>query len=490
MTETCVIEIQDYKNMKLKNLSPTTRRKCVERLKFKDPKARYMSSVKLGRWDGSFSYCSIGGQTYINFLSILYPIIEADGYDFKVDDLRKIENMYFPKIDKFLFSDTIWPETHRLSGQKVELMDHQVLAVNSLLENMSASIEAATSAGKSLICASLAKMAETYGRTITVVPNRDLVDQTYNDFIMLGLDAGKLYYGQKDLSNKHIICTWQSLNNIVKGKKNEIILSAEDLDTLLDGVVMTIQDELHLATSQVLFYINSQLFKDIPLCYGMTGTIPKEEHLREALRANFGEIVYSIPAKELQDLNILAKCHVKINHIQFNPKPTFRDYSSEKKYVNTNEEVLDMLAQDVINMSQEIKGNTLVLVENIETGKILKDKIPGSVFLYGNVKSKDRIKEYKEVNNEDNKVIIATYGIASTGISINRLFNLVLVNAGKSFTRTIQSIGRGLRIAKDKDFVNIFDYAMNTKYSTRHLSERKTYYKESEYPFEIIKRKI
>jgi type I site-specific restriction endonuclease len=110
--------------------------------------------------------------------------------------------------------------------------------------------------------------------------------------------------------------------------------------------------------------------------------------------------------------------------------------------------------------------------------------------LYGNVKSKDRIKEYKEVNNEDNKVIIATYGIASTGISINRLFNLVLVNAGKSFTRTIQSIGRGLRIAKDKDFVNIFDYAMNTKYSTRHLSERKTYYKESEYPFEIIKRKI
>jgi hypothetical protein len=39
-----------------------------------------------------------------------------------------------------------------------------------------------------------------------------------------------------------------------------------------------------------------------------------------------------------------------------------------------------MLAQDVINMSQEIKGNTLVLVENIETGKILKDKIPGSVF--------------------------------------------------------------------------------------------------------------
>lgn len=490
MTETCIIEIQDYKNMRLKNLSPSTRRKCVDRLKFKDPKARYMTSVALGRWDGTFSYCTVGGQTYINFLPILYPIVESDGYDFEVIDNRPLESIYFPKIDKDLFSNRNWPLEHRLSGQPVELMNHQVMAVNALLENMSATIEAATSAGKSLICASLAKMAETYGRTITVVPNRDLVDQTYADFIMLGLDAGKLYYGQKDLTNKHIICTWQSLNNIVKGKKNEIVLSAEELDTLLDGVIMTIQDELHLATSQVLFYINSQLFKDIPLCYGMTGTIPKEEHLREALRANFGEIVYRIPAIELQNLNILAKCHVEINQLQFDIKPTFRDYSSEKKYVNTNKEVIDIIAKDVIQISQAEKGNTLVLIENIETGKLLQEQIPNSVFLYGNTKSKDRIKEYKEINNEDNKVIIATYGIASTGISINRLFNLVLFNAGKSFTRTIQSIGRGLRIAKDKDFVNIVDYSVNTKYSSRHLGERKTYYKESQYPFEIIKRKI
>ena len=490
MPETCIIEIQDYKNMRLKNLSPKTRRKCSDRLKFKDPKARYMSSVKLGRWDGTFSYCSIGGQTYINFLPILYPIIEEDGYEFEVVDNRDLDHLYFPKIDKNLFSDVVWPETHRLANQPVELMEHQVNAVNALLENMSASIEAATSSGKTIICASLAKMAETYGRTITVVPNRDLVDQTYNDFIMLGLDAGKLYYGQKDLTNKHIICTWQSLNNIVKGKKNEVILSAEELDMLMEDVIMTIQDELHLATSQVLFYINSQLFKDIPLCYGMTGTVPKEEHLREALRANFGEIVYRIPAKELQELNILANCHVDINHLQFNIKPTFRDYAAEKKYVNTNKEIIDILAKDVIKLSQSEKGNTLVLVENIDTGKLLQEMIPNSVFLYGNVKSKDRIKEYKEVSTEDNKVIIATYGIASTGISINRLFNLVLFNAGKSFTRTIQSIGRGLRIAKDKDFVNIFDYAINTKYSSRHLTERKNYYKESQYPFTITKRKI
>jgi superfamily II DNA or RNA helicase len=490
LSETCIIEIQDYKNMRLKNLSPTTRRKCVERLKFKDPKARYMPSVKLGRWDGSFSYCSVGGQTYINFLPILFPILETDGYDFEVIDKRALDHLYFPEINKDLFSDKVWPDVHRLAGQKVELMDHQVKAVNSLLQTMSGSIEAATSAGKSLMCAALAKMAETYGRTITVVPNRDLVDQTYADFIMLGLDAGKLYYGQKDLTNRHIICTWQSLNNIVKGKKNEIILSAEELDTLMEDVVMTVQDELHLATSQVLFYINSQLFKDIPLCYGMTGTIPKEEHLREALRANFGEIVYRIPAKELQDLNILAKCHVEINQLQFDEKPKFRDYADEKKYVNSNNKVIDIIAKDVIKMSQMEKGNTLVLVENIDTGKLLQEQIPNSVFLYGSVKSKDRQKEYKEINDEDNKVIIATYGIASTGISINRLFNLVLFNAGKSFTRTIQSIGRGLRIAKDKDFVNIVDYSINTKYSSKHLSERKSYYKESEYPFEIIKRKI
>lgn len=87
----------------------------------------------------------------------------------------------------------------------------------------------------------------------------------------------------------------------------------------------------------------------------------------------------------------------------------------------------------------------------------------------------------------DNTIFIATYGVASTGISISRIFNLVLFEAGKSFTRTIQSVGRGLRVAKDKDYVDIYDICGSNKFSARHLGERKTFYDECEYPYNEVK---
>ena len=86
-----------------------------------------------------------------------------------------------------------------------------------------------------------------------------------------------------------------------------------------------------------------------------------------------------------------------------------------------------------------------------------------------------------------NKVIIATYGVAAVGINIPRIFNLVLIEPGKSVVRVIQSIGRGIRKAKDKDFVQIWDITSTCKFAKRHLTHRKKFYKEANYPFTIEK---
>ena len=83
--------------------------------------------------------------------------------------------------------------------------------------------------------------------------------------------------------------------------------------------------------------------------------------------------------------------------------------------------------------------------------------------------------------------MIATYGVAAVGINVPRIFNLILVEPGKSFIRVVQSIGRSLRVAKDKDHARIFDITSTCKYSKRHLAERKKYYKEMEYPYTIDK---
>ena len=142
---------------------------------------------------------------------------------------------------------------------------------------------------------------------------------------------------------------------------------------------------------------------------------------------------------------------------------------------------------DVIaNMAET--GNTLVLVDRIKAGEGLLERLGDDVvFISGSMKSKDRKDEYDEVSEATNKIIIATYGVAAVGINIPRIFNLVLLEPGKSFVRVIQSIGRGIRKAQDKDSVQIWDITSSAKFSKRHLTERKKFYKEANYPFTVEK---
>jgi superfamily II DNA or RNA helicase len=97
--------------------------------------------------------------------------------------------------------------------------------------------------------------------------------------------------------------------------------------------------------------------------------------------------------------------------------------------------------------------------------------------------SADRKEHYDEVAEVSDKIIVATYGVAAVGINIPRIFNLVLLEPGKSFVRVIQSIGRGIRKAQDKDFVQIWDITSTSKFAKRHLTTRKKYYQEAKYPY-------
>jgi superfamily II DNA or RNA helicase len=117
---------------------------------------------------------------------------------------------------------------------------------------------------------------------------------------------------------------------------------------------------------------------------------------------------------------------------------------------------------------------------------LLSDR-PDVVFVSGATKAAERKEHYDEVAEATDKVIIATYGVAAVGINIPRIFNLVLLEPGKSFVRVIQSIGRGIRKAEDKDHVQIWDITSTCKFAKRHLTKRKQFYKEANYPFTIEK---
>jgi superfamily II DNA or RNA helicase len=194
-------------------------------------------------------------------------------------------------------------------------------------------------------------------------------------------------------------------------------------------------------------------------------------------------VINKLAASELQGRGVLASCHVNI--LQLQDKVAFTNYQSELKHLLENEKRLDRISNIISKISAS--GNTLILVDRVNAGTELVKRIDGAVFVSGKTKEKDRKEEYDEVATSDHKVLVCTYGVAAVGINIPRIFNLVLIEPGKSFVRVIQSIGRGIRKASDKDDVQIWDITSSCKFAKRHLTQRKIFYKEAQYPFTIEK---
>jgi superfamily II DNA or RNA helicase len=469
-------------NIKLEGLAVETRRKIVNKLKFELPYARHMPAYKLGRWDGTKTYFSIGGTGYLAHLDIILPIIESDGYDIEVEDLRQHQDITFTPVTENYWADQgkTWPKGHPEAGTPIVLRDYQYDVINKFLENPQSLQEVATGAGKTITTATLSALCEPYGRTMVIVPNKSLVVQTEEDYKNLGLDVGVYFGDRKELNRTHTICTWQSLNVLEKKSHDTDSLS---LAEFCEGVNAVIIDEVHQAKAEVLTKLLTQNFRNCPIRWGLTGTIPKEQWEFQGILSSIGPVINRVSAYDLQQKDVLAQ--LSINILQTNDVQVFRSYQEEYSFLVTDPNRLDWISNKIKEVS--LNGNTLVLINRIDTGNKLIDLIPEAVFVSGGMKLDDRKEEYDEIKTSNNKIIIATYGVAAVGINIPRIFNLVLIEPGKSFVRVIQSIGRGIRKAEDKDHVEIWDITSACKYAKRHLTERKKYYKEAKYPFTITK---
>jgi len=483
---TVKLVILDEVNIKFENLSLEARKRLANTFKYEDPTARYRPAYKLGRWDGKVSMFGLGGNGYLSQLEKCLSILSDMDIDIdELEDLRTTPKIEFTPVTETYWADQgkVWPKGHQQEGKPIMLRDYQVDAINTFLSNTQSLQEIATGAGKTITTATLSQLAEKFGRTITIVPNKSLVEQTEEDFVAVGLDVGVYYGDRKDLNKTHTICTWQSLNILDKKSKNWDADVAITLAEFLDGVKTVIVDEVHMAKAEVLKNLLTQNLCNAPIRWGLTGTVPKDEFEAEPIFASIGPVVGGIKAHELQEMGVLSNLHVNV--LQLIDLPEFKTYQEELKYLVTNKDRMTYFSRLVKGIADS--GNTLILVNRIDTGKLLTEMIEGAVFISGEVKGKDRKEEYKEHATMDNKVTVATFGVAAVGINIPRIFNLVLLEPGKSFVRVIQSIGRGIRKAEDKDFVQIWDVTSTCKFAKRHLTTRKKYYKDAKYPFTLEK---
>jgi superfamily II DNA or RNA helicase len=488
----CKLIIKDEVNVKLEGLELGDRKALMKMFEYEKPGARYLPSVRLGRWNGKVSYFSLGGSTFVNLLPEILPLLDQAGYDIELEDGRQYQTTFnFKPVTEDTFSAYTWPKGHPKQGEAIKLRDYQIEVINNFLANPQSIQEVATGAGKTITTAALSYSIQDYGRSIVIVPNKSLVVQTEEDYKNVGLDVGVYFGDRKDYNKKHTICTWQSLNNLLKDTQaGEADFTIQDF---IEDVVCVMVDEVHMAKADVIKTLLTSTFSHVPIRWGLTGTIPKAIYEAQALYVSIGQVIGKLSAKELQDKGVLAQCHVNI--VQLKDDVEFTNYQSELKYLTEDSKRLDTIT-DLVNKISE-SGNTLILVDRIGAGKELQKRLssifsllkdaPDVAFVSGEMKLTERKEEYDEVATSNKKVIIATYGVAAVGINIPRIFNLVLLEPGKSFVRVIQSIGRGIRKAEDKDFVQIWDITSNCKFAKRHLTQRKAFYKEANYPFDLEK---
>ena len=106
-------------------------------------------------------------------------------------------------------------------------------------------------------------------------------------------------------------------------------------------------------------------------------------------RSSLGEVVHQVKAHELQEAGVLSTCHVQV--IQTAEWKEFKGYKEELKFLVSDEDRMTYVANMIQGIAET--GNTLVLVDRIESGNFLTERLADSVFISGKVKTKDRKEE-------------------------------------------------------------------------------------------------
>jgi superfamily II DNA or RNA helicase len=174
----------------------------------------------------------------------------------------------------------------------------------------------------------------------------------------------------------------------------------------------------------------------------------------------------------------------------------FNQYEDEIQFLIGNQKRNNFIK----NLTLDLKGNTLVLFSRVDThGKPLYELINNNseknrkvFFVHGGVDVNQREEVREITERESNAIIVASYGVFSTGISIKNLHNVIFASPSKSKIRNLQSIGRVLRKGKNKDKAILYDisddctYKNKKNYTLNHFIERIKLYNEEEFNYEII----
>ena len=379
--------------------------------------------------------------------------------------------------------------TETISTAPVELnlspRDYQLESASLALQKGKGVIVLPTSAGKTLVIALMAStiLKEKDYNILILVPDIQLVQQTYRDFLDYGVDESLIskWTGNYEFSETKIVIA-----------NNQILLSKKQDKNILQRFQTVIVDECHkMASAEKI----SKLVKAIKCehIFGFTGSLPEDKFDIWSINRIFGSVIYRKKSIELRQDKYISKVRVAAIEINYKNIPIFTKpsmaeptagYEEETTWLHTNE-FRNSLISKLIN---KLDTNTLVLVDRIVHGEHLKQFLKTNTdkqiyFIQGSVEVEEREKVRQLMEQTSGVVCIAISKIFSTGISIKNLHNVMFASIGKARIKIIQSIGRSLRLHHSKTIATIFDIAdVNLTYGYKHFTERKRLYNTEKIP--------
>jgi superfamily II DNA or RNA helicase len=478
------ITIQKKNEIYLKiETEPHIHQELSEYFTFEVPGAKFMPQYRSKYWDGKIRlYSNHNGEIYVGLLDKLVAWAKNCEYTVEFKDNK----FYGSPFEENELISVEGVSDYMKSISRHEPRDYQINAVHDALRYNRKLLISPTASGKSLMIYSIVRyFVEKNHNILLIVPTTSLVEQMYKDFEDYGWNAEeychKIYSGKEKSTNKNVvITTWQSIYNLPR--------------SFFENFDVVIGDEAHQFKSKSLVGIMTKM-DNTKYRFGFTGTLDGSQTHKWVLEGLFGPSYKVTQTKELIEKGYLSKLQIKVLLLKHN-EHQFNEYEEEIQYLITH----DKRNKFIKNLSLDLKGNTLILFNRVEThGQPLYEMINSSAakdrkifFVYGGVNAEEREKVREITEKENDSIIVASYGTFSTGINIKNLHNIVFASPSKSRIRNLQSIGRVLRKGENKNKAVLYDiadditYKSKKNYTLNHLIERIKIYNEEKFNYEII----
>ncbi|MFA7219262.1 MAG: DEAD/DEAH box helicase family protein [Synergistaceae bacterium] len=467
-----------------------------QRLSYSPVGIEYAKSVKEGRWDGVFHlYRKTFGQFFdTGLISFVTKTLDDHAIEYhKVDDRKRPEvNLPDLKFSPF---------------QNYEERDYQQFTIDRAYKRSRGILKVATGGGKTLIISELIGKIKTAPFMFYVL-TKDLMEQAYEALsTTLNEPIGRIGGGNWDIQ-KINVCTVQTAVRAVnlKNKKFKISDYQFDEEDIWDKKQIESEDKLenlknllratrglyfdeahHAAAKTVQDTVNAS--PNAFWRYGGSATPFREDGAEIMLQALFGKKIVDISASYLIENGFLIEPYVFFEPIEHNCD--LHSYRSIYSECIVNNDEFNLHVADTANFLVEHGLSTLVLVQQINHGKFLQNKIPGSILVTGNVSNKLRKQSIQDLRDKKCLCMVATC-LADEGLDIPTLDAALLAGGGASSTRVHQRIGRTLRkdraSSSPRDRSIVVCYKHDVKYLKDHANKCLRIIKE-EPKFNVIKSK-